>query len=182
LEKIYRIRESVEQAHRAANLAVAAFEKVRTGNLVLASAADVASAIAALHADWRRYELGLQEVQLALALVPDGPKYVVQKANLLRVKMRCKAGLGNLPEAKALTSETANLLRSPEIPREERNRAGSAIGTLAATAWLAGAGDASAELLRESIQKIEKQGSSPRDRIANHPCLDPSERRQLDRR
>ena len=183
LEKVYRMRESVDEAHRAANGAVAAFEKVRAGSLDRASAVGVASAIAGLHADWRRYELGLQEVQLALALVPDGPKYVVQKADLLRAKMRCEAGLGNRSEAKALTSEAANLLRSPEIPKEERNRAASAIGTLAATAWLAGAGDASGGTIAGVDSEDGEAGIiQPPDRIAHRPCLYPSERRQLDRR
>jgi len=143
-------------------MALGAFEKVRAGNLDRGSAAKIAAAIAELHADGRHYELGLQETQLALDLLPDGPAYLVQTADLLRVMVRCEAGISNLENAREVTLEAANLLRSPKVPETERNRAASAIGSLAATAWIAGVGDTSAELLRESIQKLATKVSSSR--------------------
>ena len=162
LETIYRIRQNVDEALRAADAAIAAFEKVRARNLDRASAAGIALAIAELHADSRRYDSGLQEVELALTLLPEGPKHLVTKANMWRIRMRCEAGLGNAAQARTAALEAASLLRSPDIPDAERTHAVSAIGTLAATVWLAGAGDTSAELLRESIHKLENQGPSSR--------------------
>ena len=162
LESIYRMRQDVEEARQAATSALLAFEKVRAGNLDRVSGASVASAIAQLHADSGHYELGLQEVQLALALIPEGPKYLVQKADLLRIKMRCEAECGNAVQARAAALEAASLLRSPEIPEVERNHAASALGSLASTVWLAGTGDFYAELLQESIRKLEEKGPSSR--------------------
>jgi tetratricopeptide (TPR) repeat protein len=162
LESIYRMGQRVDEARQAATSALLAFEKVRAGNLDRVSGASVASAVAQLHADSGHYELGLQEVQLALALTPEGPKYLVDKADLLRTKMRCEAGCGNAVQAGETALEAATLLRSREIPEIEGNRGASALGSLALTAWLAGAGDATAELLRESIQKLEEKGPSSR--------------------
>ncbi len=162
LEGIHRMRQSVDEARHAATSALLAFEKVRAGDLDRVSGASVASAIAQLHADSGRYQLGLREIQLALALIPEGSKYLVQKADLWRIKMRCEAGNGNAQQAREAALEAAWLLRSPEIPEVERNRAASALGALALTIWLTGAGDTSAELLQESIQKLEDKGPSSR--------------------
>jgi tetratricopeptide (TPR) repeat protein/Zn-dependent protease len=162
LEKVYRIRQIPEEAQKAARAALAAFEKSRSANMDRPSAAGIASAITQLHADLRHYEDGLNEVEQALALLPDQPKYLVQRAELLRLKMRCEAGMGNFGLAKMATDKAAAILRSTAIPEKERTHAASALGSLAATVWMAGGADNAPELFQESIRELEKKGPSSR--------------------
>ena len=63
LERIHRIQQNAEEANRIAVSALAAFERVRSGNLDRLSASRVTGAIAELHADLRNYELGLREIE-----------------------------------------------------------------------------------------------------------------------
>jgi tetratricopeptide (TPR) repeat protein len=162
LEKVYRIKQMPEEAQKAARAALEAFEKSRSPNMDRPSVAGLASAIAQLHADLRQYEDGLNEVEQALMMLPDQPKYLVQRAELFRLKMRCEAGMGNFGLAKAATDRAAAILRSPAIPEKERTHAASTLGSLAATVWMAGGADNAPELFRESIQELEKKGPSSR--------------------
>ena len=106
------------KAQKAARAALAAFEKSKSPNMDRPSAAGIVSAIAQLHADLRHYEDGLNEVEQALTLLPDQPKYLVQRAELLRLKMRCEAGMGNFGMAKAASDRAAAILRSSAIPEK----------------------------------------------------------------
>ncbi|HTB10996.1 MAG TPA: site-2 protease family protein [Bryobacteraceae bacterium] len=165
LEKVYRIRQLPEEAQKAARAALAAFEKSRNDlndKMDRPSAAGIGGAIAQLHADLRHYGEGLREIEKALAMLPDSPKYLMKRAELMRLEMRCEAGLENFGLAKAATNRAAAILRSPKIPETERTHAASAMGSLAATAWMAGGADNAAELFLEAIQALEKKGPSSR--------------------
>lgn len=162
LDKIHRIRQNPDEAQLAASSALAAFEKSRREKMDRKSAAAIGAAIAQLNADLRHYEAGLGESEKALAMLPDSPKYLVQKAELLRITMRCAAGLGNFVRAKEATELAAAILRSEAVPEAEKTHAASALGSLAATASMAGGSDNAAELFTESIDALEKKGSTSR--------------------
>lgn len=162
LASIYRLNQNPEEAQKAVTAALAAFEKVKAANTDRASIAGILSAMAQLKADGRLYELGCQDAEEALALLPQGPKHLVKRAEMLRLRMRCEAGMGNSMLAAKCAQEAAQILRSHEIPEAERSHAASALGSLAATVWMVGAGDNSAELLKESIHRLELQGRSSR--------------------
>jgi tetratricopeptide (TPR) repeat protein len=162
LEKIARIRQIAEEAQTAARAALAAFEKVRAKDMDRPSAAGIGFAIAHLHADLRQYEAGLREVDQALALLPDGPKYLVKRAEMISVEMRCEAGIENFGRAKAALDRAAAILRSAEVPEAERTHAASTMGSLAAMASMAGAGDHVPELFQESIDALESKGAASR--------------------
>jgi tetratricopeptide (TPR) repeat protein len=162
LELIHRLRHNVEEARRASNSALEAFEKVQSRSLDAASRASIESCIAELYADSQRFALGLHEVERGMAALSSSPKYLLQKADLLRIKMRCYAGLGDMAEAREATFEAARILRSPDIADAERIRAASSMGNLAASIWSAGSGDDAARLLQEAIQRLEEFGGSTR--------------------
>ena len=119
---------------------------------------------------------GCAKSSTALALLPDSPKHLLQRADLVRLEVGCEAGLGNFELAKAAAHRGAAILRSPSVPESERTRAASELGSLGATVWMAGAGDAWAELLNESIAKLEEKGPSSRgDRTVDRARLRPSQ-------
>jgi tetratricopeptide (TPR) repeat protein len=162
LELIHRLRHNVEEARRASDSALEAFEKVSARSLDAASRASIASCIAELYADSHRFELGMREAERALAALSSSPKYLLQKSDLLRIKMRCHAGLGEMVLAREATVEAATILRSPDIADTERIRAASSMGNLAASAWSAGTGDDASGLLQEAIQRLEQAGGLTR--------------------
>ena len=162
LAHLYRLNQNPEESQKAVNAALMAFEKAKRGVADRQSEASILAAMAQLQADGRLYELGCRAAEEALALLPQGPKTLVQRAELLRIRMRCEAGMSNSMLAAKCAAEAAQILRSPEIPEAERSHAASALGSLAATVWMAGAGDNSAELLKESIHGLELKGRSSR--------------------
>ena len=161
LAHLYRVNQSPDEAQPAIDAALMAFDKAKDAITDRTSAASVLAAMAQLHADARHYELGRRDIEEALTLLPDGHKHLVHKADFLRLRVRCEGGLGNIALAKKDAADAAQILRSPEIPEAERSHAASAMGTLAATMWMAGVGD-SPEVLAESIQALEQKGPSSR--------------------
>jgi tetratricopeptide (TPR) repeat protein len=162
LAHIHRLDQNPEEAQKAIYAALMAFEKGRTASTGRRSEASILAAMAHLHADARNYELGRRTVEEALALIPDGPKHLVHKADLLLVRMRCEAGLLDFTQAKRCAIEAAQILRSPEIPETERSHAASSIGGLAASVWMTGAAENAADLFEESIRALEQRGPSSR--------------------
>jgi tetratricopeptide (TPR) repeat protein len=161
LATIHRMRHNPEETLRAQDSAMDSFERARAGNLDRMSQAGVAAEIAQLHASAGRYEEGILEARRALALLPDGAKYLFLRATFLRFRMRCEAGLGNAEQATETTLEATRILRSPEIPTPDRPRAASELGNLGLAVWSAG-GCNPAELVRHSIEALEKHGGSSR--------------------
>lgn len=162
LAAIYRLNQNPEESQKAVDAALMAFEKAKSGVTDRQSEAAILAAMAQLHADGRHYELGCRVAEEALALLPQGPKHQVQRAEMWRLRMRCEAGMDNVLLAAKCAKEAAQLLRSHEIPDAERSHAASALGSLAATVWMTGSGDNSAELLKESIHALELKGRSSR--------------------
>jgi len=162
LELIHRLQHRVEEARQASNAMLDALAKVLEGDLNAASEASVSYSIAEVYANTRRYELGVREVEHGLKFLTSAPKYLLQRAELLRMRMRCESGLGDVERARETTLEAARILRSPEIAPNDRNWAASSLANLAQSVWSASDGCGAAELLRESIQRLEETGGSSR--------------------
>ncbi len=161
LATIHRMRHNPEETLRALDSAMGSFEGARAGILDRVSQAGVAAEIAQLHASAGRYEEGLLEAHRALELLPDGPKYLLLRATFLRFRMRCEVGLGHAAQATETTLEATRILRSPEIPTPDGPRAASELANLGLAVWSAG-GCNPTELLRYSIEALEKHGGSSR--------------------
>jgi tetratricopeptide (TPR) repeat protein len=161
LELIYRLQHRVAESKQASDAMLDALAKVLEGNLDAASEASVSCSIAEVYANTRRYELGVREVEHGLKFLTPAPKYMLQRAELLRMRMRCESGLGDVERARETTLEAARILRSPDIAPNDRSGAASSLANLAQSLWWASDGRGAAELLRESIQRREEiRGSS----------------------
>ncbi|HEY4360530.1 MAG TPA: M50 family metallopeptidase [Bryobacteraceae bacterium] len=158
LHQVLRIRHQAAPAQSAYDHAVLGFERAKASCKTKLQLASTHLLLAVLHREHQHTELALREIEQGLALLPEGPQDFLTRVEFFFTRMSCEFDLGFPERGLASAGLAESLLRSPEVPEADRNRAAQRLGALGIRLEEVGRGARGASLLLESAQLCGARG------------------------
>jgi tetratricopeptide (TPR) repeat protein len=125
----------------------------------------VGGAIAALctagaHFDARAFAEAITEAESVLSTLPPGSDRALLRSEACSIRGRAEFALGAAESARISAAESAELLRSADVPADRRAEAWDDLTDLAIGLWRLGETEMAVEFLREAVAGLEACGAA----------------------